>query len=260
MTVAERFKGANTIDAGHLSPYWGEHVARYEFAMRFVEGCSVLDIACGTGYGAAMMGRTAQAVTGVDVDVEAIREAKNECNGKAAVLLGDGLSLPFENGTMEVITSFETLEHLHERSAFLAELRRVLAPGGSLILSTPNANFTRPVDGKPANPFHIFEYTPEELREELNTSFEIEHFMGQALRADFGIPPFYDAQQRLPNDLGTRSRLFAWKAVNKLPVAARDGLSEALWKRPFYPRPPDYVFSDEIVENAPVLVAVCRPK
>lgn len=260
MDLAERFKGANTIDAGRLSPYWGEHAARYTFALQFVLGCTVLDLACGTGYGAAMMSRTARSVTGVDVDIDAVREAKSECDGKAAVLLGDGLCLPFADGRFDVITSFETLEHLQERPAFLAELRRVLSPDGVLVLSTPNANFTLPVGGKPANPFHIFEYTPDELRAELNASFQIDRLMGQALRGDFGIPPFYDAQRRLPNDLGTRSRLFGWKALNKLPVMARDGVSKLLWKRPFYPTPGDYVFSEEIVKNAPVLVAVCRPK
>ena len=95
MGVAERIQGANVVDAGRLSPYWGEHVARYVFALQFVENKRVLDIACGTGYGLATLKKTAASVTGVDVDLSAAMEAKNECDERAAVLLGDGRQLPF---------------------------------------------------------------------------------------------------------------------------------------------------------------------
>src|SRR5262245_3142175 len=114
MPVSERFQGANIIDAGRLSPYWGEHVARYRFALPYIEGRKVLDIACGTGYGVELLGRTAGFVVGVDVDAEAAQQALTECGENSAVLLGDGLRLPFGDGVFEVITTFETLEHLHD--------------------------------------------------------------------------------------------------------------------------------------------------
>src|SRR4030095_14399700 len=96
-------------------------------------------IACGTGYGIGLMQTKAAFVVGVDVDVEAALEAVNECAERAAVLLGNGLGMPFEDKSFDLITSFETLEHFHERTAFLAELHRVLRPNGLLLLSTPNA-------------------------------------------------------------------------------------------------------------------------
>ncbi|NOT47722.1 MAG: class I SAM-dependent methyltransferase, partial [Acidobacteria bacterium] len=239
MGVEERFKGANVVNAGRLSPYWGEHAARYVFALPFVAGKSILDIACGTGYGIAILKEKAGYVTGVDVDIEAAREAKAECDNRSGVLLGDGLGLPFRDESFDTITSFETLEHLHERSKFLAELRRVLRPHGTLILSTPNANYTKPVDGKPSNPFHIFEYKPDQLRTELETHFYLDSFLGQSLDPSIQIPPFYDAQLRLSNDLGTQTRLFGWKVLNKMPFALREGVSEAIWKKPFYPTEQD---------------------
>lgn len=258
MAVEERFRGANIVDAGRLSPYWGEHTARYMFALPFVENRSVLDIACGTGYGIGLLKEKAKHVTGVDVSFDAAREALAECDERASVLLGDGLKLPFADGRFDIVTSFETLEHLHERSAFLAELKRVLRHDGLLVLSTPNANYTRPVNGKPTNPFHIFEYRPEELRAELEAYFVVKEFLGQTLDERFAIPPFYDAQVRLPKDLGTQSKLFAWKVLNKMPLGIREGISETIWKKPFYPTENDYDFSAETVERAPVLVAVCR--
>ena len=92
MGVSERFQGANIIDAGKLSPYWGEHASRYFFALPYVEGKSVLDIACGTGYGIGLLKGKARFVVGVDVDATAAQEAREECSENAAVLLGDGLS------------------------------------------------------------------------------------------------------------------------------------------------------------------------
>src|SRR3954469_2197548 len=103
MAVEERFQGANTIDPGRLSPYWGEHVARYVFALQFVEGKRVLDIACGTGYGIGLLRSKAAFVTGVDIDAGAATSARYACGDNAAVLLGNGLRLPFADETFDVV-------------------------------------------------------------------------------------------------------------------------------------------------------------
>lgn len=258
MAISERFQGANVVDAGRLSPYWGEHAARYFFALPFVENKSVLDIACGTGYGVGLLRTKAKFVTGLDVDNDAIKEAKTECGDDGAVVLGNGLGLPFDDDTFEIITSFETLEHLHERQAFLSELYRVLRVGGTLFLSTPNANYSQPVNGKPSNPFHIHEYAPDELRSELGNLFLVKDLLGQSLAPNSGIPPFYDAQKRLPKDAATQAKLFGWKAFNKIPVAIRERLSHSIWGKPFYPTETDYNFDRATVADAPTLLAVCR--
>ncbi len=258
MAVSERFQGANVFEAGTLSPYWGEHTARYSFALPHIKDKKVLDIACGTGYGLAFLKRSAHFVTGVDVDIEAAKQASNECDKKASVLLGDGTNLPFHDESFDVVTSFETLEHLHERTLFLSELKRVLKTNGLLVLSTPNAHYTRPVNGKPTNRFHIFEYKTEELREELENQFELRDFLGQTLDKSFFIPPFEDAQNRLPKDVITQTRRYCWRVFNKIPVGLREALSQIIWKRPFYPMEKDYNFSAETVDFAPVLVAICQ--
>lgn len=260
MSVSERFQGANTVDAGRLSPYWGEHAARYFYALPFVENKTVLDIACGTGYGIGLLRPTAAFITGIDIDPVAAKEAKTECGDKAAVLLGNGLGLPFADNSFDVVTSFETLEHLRKRGRFLAELHRILVPGGVLMLSTPNANYTLPVNGKSSNPFHIHEYTPDELRSELEAKFVITKFLGQTLGEHIMIPPFFDQQLRLPKDIGTKLRLFSWKVFNKIPFTTRERLSESIWGKPFYPTEMDYNFSEDKAAGAPVLFAVCVAK
>jgi 2-polyprenyl-3-methyl-5-hydroxy-6-metoxy-1,4-benzoquinol methylase len=258
VAISERFQGANVVDAGRLSPYWGEHAARYHRALGLVAGKRVLDIACGTGYGLAILSSAARQVVGVDVDAEAAQAAKLECSDGASVLLGDGIGLPFSAATFDVITSFETLEHLHQRREFLAELARVLTPTGLLLLSTPNANYSQPVNGKPANPYHIHEYEPQELRAELEKDFVVESFLGQTLNASTGIPPFFEAQNRLPKDAATQVRLFGWKVLNKIPFSLRERLSGLIWDKPFYPTEADYDFDEMRAEDAVTLFAVCR--
>ena len=260
MAVSERFQGANVVDAGRLSPYWGEHAARYVFALPLVENKRVLDIACGTGYGIGLLRSKAKFVTGVDIDPVAANEAKAECGENGAVLLGNGLGLPFKDATFDVITSFETLEHLDEHSIFLAELKRVLTTDGKLILSTPNANYSQPVNGVPANPYHIHEYEPSELKAELETHFTVERFLGQDLDASIQVSPFLDGQNRMPKDVVTQARLFGWKVFNKIPVATRERLSRSIWGKPFYPTEMDYNFDESAVETAVTLVAVCRTR
>jgi SAM-dependent methyltransferase len=260
MAIDERIQGANAIDAGRLSPYWGEHSARYIFALPYIENKTVLDIACGTGYGLGFMKEKAKRVVGVDVSIEAAKEAKNHCDEKTSVLLGDGLRLPFEDESYDVITSFETLEHIHERDKFLLELKRVMRNDGLLILSTPNANYTKPVNGIPFNPHHIFEYKPEELRSELENHFVLEKFLGQTLDEKIQIPPFYMAQGLLPKDFSTQTKLVGWKILNKMPFNVRESVSEAIWKKPFYPMENDYYFRAETTEDAPTLVTVCKKK
>ncbi|MEQ1606052.1 MAG: class I SAM-dependent methyltransferase [Pyrinomonadaceae bacterium] len=258
MGVSERFQGANVVDAGRLSPYWGEHAARYVFALPLVENKSVLDIACGTGYGIGLLRSKARFVTGVDIDPVAASEAKAECGENGAVLLGNGLGLPFDDATFDVITSFETLEHLYERTKFLAELRRVLTPDGILILSTPNANYSKPVNGVPANPFHIHEYEPDELKAELEEYFSVERFLGQELDPSIEVSPFFEGQKRMPKDVATQARLFGWKVINKMPVSMRERLSKSIWGKPFYPTEMDYNFDEATIGTAVTLVAVCR--
>lgn len=260
MASSERIQGANAVEAGRLSPYWGEHVARYRFALPVVSGKKVLDIACGTGYGVAYLCKSAEYVVGIDVDPEAALEASKQLQINSSVLLGDGLAIPFPDQTFDVITSFETIEHLTRRKEFLEELFRVLKVEGRLVLSTPNANYTNPVDGIPTNPFHVFEYSPEELVEELEEVFVLEEFKGQSIDPSIGIPPFFDAQRRLPKDPVTQFRLLCWKAFNKLPFSFREMVSEMIWNKPFYPTEMDYEFSSDETSDAPVLVAICKKR
>jgi len=239
--------------AERRSAWWTVHVARYRHALQFVEGHRVLDIACGTGYGLSVLRERVSAVVGVDFDITAIADAKTRAN----VLLGDGRKLPFRNACFDAVVSFETIEHMDNRDRFVSEIARVLTDSGILILSTPNANHTKPIDGRPTNPFHIHEYTPDELSSELGKHFVSVQLMGQVLDSNFRVPPLWDEQEALAAN-GGRSRVLAWRALAKLPQRVGNAGSRWFWRHPLFPSVKDYRFLEAEVEEAPVLFALCR--
>jgi SAM-dependent methyltransferase len=243
------------------SPYWGESAARYQFALQFAgPQTRALDVACGTGYGLRLLTVNGAHTIGVDADASAAREALRQDPGRTSLILrGDGCRLPFADARFSLVTSFETIEHLVDRGRFVGELRRILTPDGLLILSTPNANHTRPVNGKPSNPFHVHEYTPSELDAELRHNFGRVQLFGQILDGRFRIPPYWLDQQRLSRTPGVQARLLVRKLVNRLPHGPRDQLSQLLWGHSFFPAPSDYHIDALATETAQNLIALCWP-
>lgn len=241
------------------SPYWGVHASRYLFAAPRTRGHRVLDVACGTGFGIdILLDGGAGTVVGVELDPRAAWQAARGSRPGAHVVQADCRQLPFVASSFAVATSFETLEHLVERSTFLSELRRVLEPGGVLLLSTPNALVTLPQNGKPANPYHVHEYAPAELLFELQSHFTRVELLCQRLEPRFAVPPFWDEQQRMPRTPAAQARLRIWRALNWLPLSARDLLSRVFLGQPFLPDAQDYVICPEGLEGAPVLMAICQ--
>jgi SAM-dependent methyltransferase len=115
----------------------------------------VLDVACGTGYGAALLARRAH-VSGVDRNDEAIDQASSRVTG--TFLVADVPPIPFPSDAFDFVVSFETVEHIADDIAFIREISRVLHPGGQLLISTPNAEISAP-GGTPLNAWHVREYT-----------------------------------------------------------------------------------------------------
>jgi SAM-dependent methyltransferase len=139
--------------------FW-EHIYRYRFATRFVPGRRVLDIACGEGYGSAALLRAgAASVIGIDLSEEACGHARRKYGIDARI--GSAECIPLPTGSIDVIASFETIEHVESPAAFLDECLRVLAPSGTLVLSTPNREAFQELGSQ--NPFHCSEMTEKEF-------------------------------------------------------------------------------------------------
>lgn len=149
---------------GAKGEIWVEHWHRYHFAARWCEGRRVLDVACGEGYGTALLARHGAHVTGIDISPEAIAHARASYAtlANAAFVQAPCTALPLADASVDVAVSFETIEHIAEQAEFLAELARVLTPEGVLVLSCPNKlEYSDKRDY--ANEFHVKELYRGEL-------------------------------------------------------------------------------------------------
>jgi SAM-dependent methyltransferase len=154
------------------------HIARYALAGGLVHDRGlVLDISCGLGYGAAILGeRTGVGrVIGVDNSHYAIEYAQAAYGmaDRLSFRLGDATDLGFlDDGSVDLVVSFETLEHLREPRRLLSEARRVLRPGGRIIVSVPN-DWTDET-GRDPNPQHLHEYDWVKLEQQMTEHFRLE--------------------------------------------------------------------------------------
>lgn len=168
-------------------PIWYEHWHRYVLAAGVVAGKRVLDAACGEGYGSFLLAQRAKAVTGVDVAPAAIEHARARY-GRENLAFAEAsvTSLPLPDASIDVVVSFETVEHLREQEAMLAEFRRVLAPDGVLVISSPN----RPVyneGGGIENHYHVRELDRAELARLLTPVFPHQAWFAQRVLAQSAL-------------------------------------------------------------------------
>jgi len=219
--TGERFVPGTEGEIAH------EHWHRYFFARRFVAGRRVLDVACGEGYGAALLCRTATRVVGVDIDAATIAHARASYADRDNLRFveGSAAALPLQPASVDAIVSFETVEHLEEgdQVRMIAEFARVLAPGGIVLLSSPN----RPEysDARHyANPFHVHELDRDELIRLFDAAFPAcrwyrqRRYFGSALWSEQGGEAFEswsaDGDDAFPGD--------APAAMYFVVIAARD--------------------------------------
>ena len=148
-----------------------EHMHRYCLAREYCAGKAVLDVASGEGYGSAMLAQVARSVVGVDCAPEAVAHAARYFGSdNLTYLAGDIRNLDFPDASFDVIVSFETLEHIREQNEALSELKRVLRPGGILIISTPDRDVYSP-HGSVPNEFHVLELSLSEFTSLIETKF-----------------------------------------------------------------------------------------
>ena len=133
------------------------YIALYEFAAHYCCRKRVLDAACGLGFGSYFLAQIADQVVGLDIDKERIQFASTRYQ-KASLhfMLSDATSTCLRDHSFDVIVSIETFEHIPPDRAvsFLKEMKRLLAPGGILVISTPNRSIHRQIS---RNPDHINE-------------------------------------------------------------------------------------------------------
>jgi SAM-dependent methyltransferase len=161
---------------------WYEHWHRYVFAREFARGKRVLDAACGEGYGSALLAGVAHSVLGVDIAEAAIAHAQARYGTHANLRFerGDCTQLDVPAAAFDLVVSFETLEHVQAQAQLLVGFARALAPGGMLIVSSPDKHTYSDVSGF-RNEYHVRELYRDELLALLRPHFPQVRLYGQKL-------------------------------------------------------------------------------
>lgn len=161
---------------------WYEHWHRYLWASGIVAGRRVLDAACGEGYGSAWLARSASGVVALDIDQSIIDHARARYADVSNLTFqcGSVAAIEADDAAFDVVVSFETIEHLLAQREAIAEFRRVLAPDGVLLLSSPDRIAYNAHGGEP-NPFHVRELDRSELLTLLGERFPSVRLYGQRL-------------------------------------------------------------------------------
>nr|WP_254213032.1 methyltransferase domain-containing protein [Burkholderia multivorans] len=155
---------------------------RYGWVLDVVSGKDVLDIACGEGYGSSLLAKSARSVVGVDIDPKTVAHASQRYAGEGNLrfVAGSASSIPLVDSSIDVVVSFETIEHLAEQHEMLTEIRRVLKPNGMVVISSPNKKVYSD-DRDYHNEFHVKELYFDEFDALLREHFPSIRYFGQRM-------------------------------------------------------------------------------
>ena len=196
-----------------------EHAHRYWWSSSFVKGKHVLDIACGVGYGTAILAKEAEFVLGVDLSEEAIAEARTRYfRPNSAFQVGDCRT--FETKELfDVCVSFETFEHLDKdgQQEFLKRVKAALKPNGTLIISTPNIAEYSENSGM-QNEFHLHEVSIAEFKATLSEYFGSVEFFGQRMMPVSFITPIQNERIHFESALEVRGVSHAAGIAESSPI------------------------------------------
>ena len=156
-----------------------EHLHRYAIVSNYIKDKIVLDIASGEGYGSNLISKEASFVYGVDIDEATIQAAKAKYKKENLnFLCGSASKIPLVDKSIDVVVSFETIEHHDEHDQMMVEVKRVLKPNGIFILSTPDKLYYSDKRGF-NNEFHVKELYKNEFEVLINKYFKNSQFLNQ---------------------------------------------------------------------------------
>jgi SAM-dependent methyltransferase len=156
--------GERTLPDVPEENYWyRRHLVVYEWIAQRTHGRRVVDLACGEGYGSAVLGRTAASVVGVDANPDAFEHARLKYTGPNVTF--ERAMIETWTGDVDCVVLLQTIEHVQDPDAVLDRLRELIGPDGVAYVSTPNVLTLAPEGAqRSGNPWHVREYRPDDYR------------------------------------------------------------------------------------------------
>lgn len=199
-----------------------EHLHRYAIANNYIDNKIVLDIASGEGYGSYLMSEKASFVYGVDIDSSTIDKARLKYNKKNIEFrIGSASEIPIEDNSVDVVVSFETLEHHDKHQEMMLEIKRVLRPNGLLIISTPDKLYYSDVR-KFKNDYHVKELYKNEFAKLIADNFNQMQILSQTYCSGISIIQNEHDQNEMKIFSGNYAKL-GDKVINPLYLIAIAG-------------------------------------
>lgn len=234
--------GERTLPDVPAENYWyRRHLVVYEWIRAQVGGLRVVDMACGEGYGAAVLARTARSVVGVDANPEAHEHARLRYTTDTLTFERDLVER--WSGEVDAVTFLQTIEHVANPDEVLEHFKAISGGRGPVILSTPNLLTLAPEGAeKSENPWHLKEYRAVEFRALCEAHFEHVELFGLFHARMLAVHAF--ALEHL-----------AWDAVHaglRITKPFYDRFTPAISERDFALR------ADRDLDGALDFVAVCR--
>ena len=179
MSNKNRKKPGERLEANIYDVSMFEHLHRYSIAKDLCKGKKVLDIASGEGYGSAIIASLAAEVIGVDLDQYAVEDAIAKYKFDNLIFKqGSATNIPLEDNSIDIVISFETLEHHDKHEEMIVEVKRVLKPNGMLIISTPD-KLVYSDKKNYQNKYHVKELYENEFKTLIQNEFTYSRFFKQ---------------------------------------------------------------------------------
>jgi SAM-dependent methyltransferase len=233
--------GERTLPDVPEENYWFQrHLAVYRWIAARCAGARVVDLACGEGYGSAVLASNAQEVIGVDANPEAHEHARLRYS-RGGLRFERALIEDWGSGPCDAVVFLQTIEHLERPSDALERIARLLTPNGTAYVSTPNRLTLAPKGAeRSGNPWHVHEYTAREYADLLRPHFGAVELLG-----------VFHARKLRAHELAIR---IGWDRVHRTL-----GLTRAFYDR-FVPSlgESDFAIRSGDLDRALDLLAVCR--